>query len=175
MIYRLHTNKAKHNFNNFVGTANVIQACVEENVAQLVYTSTVDVVIGYDDIINGDEALTVPKKFLFHGYPETKHRAETLVTEANGRKLAKGLSKFISYNYFFFLFLMCIHFVFLPNLGDGSVLHTLSLRPNVMYGELDPYYVTSGLVSAKQNNGTLLRIGNGTAKFQQVRISSLKM
>jgi len=58
--------------------------------------------------------------------------------------------------------------------ADGSVLHTLSLRPNVMYGELDPYYVTSGLTAAKRNNGTLLRIGSGTAKFQQVRTNSFQ-
>ena len=73
-----------------LGTAHVIQACVEENVTSLVHTSTVDVVIGYDDIEEGDESLPLPPKFLFEGYPDTKHRAELLVTEANGRRLARG-------------------------------------------------------------------------------------
>jgi nucleoside-diphosphate-sugar epimerase len=36
-----------------------------------------------------------------------------------------------------------------------------------MYGELDPYYVTSGLRSAHQQGGTLPRVGNGRALFQQ--------
>jgi len=76
------------------GTANVIQACVEQNVPRLIYTSSVDVVVGFDDVIYGDESLPVPRKFLFPGYPESKHRAECLVAEANGRPLAVG--KFVS-------------------------------------------------------------------------------
>jgi len=72
------------------GTANVIQACVERNVSTLVYTSTVDVVIGAEEIFNGDESLAIPRKFLFHGYPQTKYAAEVMVNEANGRTLAKG-------------------------------------------------------------------------------------
>ena len=73
------------------GTANVIQACVENDVGRLVYTSTVDVVIGYDDITGGDESLPVPRKLLFPGYPATKLKAEKLVLASNGRKHAKGI------------------------------------------------------------------------------------
>jgi nucleoside-diphosphate-sugar epimerase len=80
----------------YSGTANVIQACVEHNVPRLIYTSSVDVVIGFDDIINGEESLPVPKRFLFHGYPDTKHRAESLVAEANGRALAAGKIHWLS-------------------------------------------------------------------------------
>ena len=72
------------------GTANVIQACVEHDVSRLVYTSTVDVVIGFDDIVNGDESCVTPRRFLFPGYPSTKHHAEMLVNNADGRRLAKG-------------------------------------------------------------------------------------
>ena len=68
----------------------MIQACVEQNVPRLVYTSSVDVVVGFDDVNNGDESLPVPKKFLFPGYPESKYRAECLVAEADGRALASG-------------------------------------------------------------------------------------
>jgi len=70
----------------------VIQACVEQNVQRLVYTSTVDVVIGrrYDVISTGDESLPVPSRYLFHGYAESKRRAELLICEADGRALAKG-------------------------------------------------------------------------------------
>ena len=70
----------------------MIQACVEQNVQRLVYTSSVDVVIGRrrDVISGGDESLPVPHRFLFQGYGESKRRAELLVCEANGRALAKG-------------------------------------------------------------------------------------
>jgi len=65
---------------------------VEQNVARLVYTSTVDVVIGrrHDVISGGDESLPVPRRFLFPGYAASKMRAERLVCEADGRPLANG-------------------------------------------------------------------------------------
>ena len=50
--------------------------------------------------------------------------------------------------------------------GDGSVLHTLVLRPTVMYGELDPWYVVSGLQAAHSNGGILLPVGDGRARMQ---------
>jgi len=50
--------------------------------------------------------------------------------------------------------------------GDGSVLHTLVLRPTVMYGELDPWYVVSGLRAAQRHGGILLPVGDGTARMQ---------
>ena len=69
------------------GTSNLVEACIKHGVKRLIYTSTIDVVIGYDDIRNGNEQLPVPKCLLFPGYPETKHRAEQLVLQAHGRKL----------------------------------------------------------------------------------------
>ena len=36
-----------------------------------------------------------------------------------------------------------------------------------MYGELDPYYVTAGLRSARAMGGQLPQVGNGEALFQQ--------
>lgn len=131
---------------NVKGTANVVQAAVEQNVSTLVYTSTVDVVIGFEEIFNGDESLQVPRKFLFPGYPTTKYQAEQLVTAANGRILARG---------------------------NGSRLHTVCLRPNVMYGEGDPYYVINGLKAAKSNGGILTPVGDGSAKFQQAYVGNV--
>ena len=72
------------------GTSNVINACVTQNVPRLIFTSTVDVVVGYDEIFNGDETLPIPKHFLFPGYPDTKYRAEQMVIAANGTELGKG-------------------------------------------------------------------------------------
>ena len=77
---------------NFVdaGTSTLIECCIEQNVGCLVHTSTVDVVIGYDSIIDGDESMQAPQNFLFTGYPVTKHHAEKLVLGANGKLLANG-------------------------------------------------------------------------------------
>lgn len=50
-----------------------------------------DVVIGFDDIVNGtEETTTTPSKFLFPGYPESKHKAEQLVNKSNGTYLTNG-------------------------------------------------------------------------------------
>lgn len=38
-----------------------------------------------------------------------------------------------------------------------------------MYGEEDPFYVTSGLRSADRHGGRLTRVGDGGALFQQVQ------
>ena len=72
------------------GTENLVEACLSENVESLIFTSTIDVVVGFDEIVNGDETLPTPSHFLFPGYPDTKNRAEKMVLGANGQKLAKG-------------------------------------------------------------------------------------
>lgn len=126
------------------GTSNVIKACLKHDVSRLLYCSTVDVVIGFTPIQGGTELSTsIPRKFLFPGYPETKLIAERLVLNFNAQQC-----------------------------DGGTTIHTLSLRANVMYGELDPYYVTSALRSAKSTFGTLLRVGNGLAKFQQCYVGN---
>ena len=54
------------------------------------YTSTIDIVIGHDEIVNGDESTPPPNRHLFPGYNETKRKAEEMVIAANGRSLADG-------------------------------------------------------------------------------------
>lgn len=51
-------------------------------------------------------------------------------------------------------------------------MNTLSLRANVMYGEEDPYYITSGLRNTHMSGGTMYQVGNGTAKFQPVYVGN---
>ena len=41
-----------------------------------------------------------------------------------------------------------------------------------MYGELDPYYVTNGLQSAKDNRGILYQVGDGRSQFQQTYVGN---
>ena len=43
------------------------------------YTSTIDIVIGHDEIVNGDESTPPPNRHLFPGYNETKRKAEEMV------------------------------------------------------------------------------------------------
>ncbi|KAL3841773.1 hypothetical protein ACJMK2_019874 [Sinanodonta woodiana] len=114
---RMFPDVQKLNAVNVQGTENVIQACKKGNVKRLIYCSTVDVVIGRDGhVFNGTETTTsIPQKscFFFGPYAETKQKAEELVLKANGSDIA-----------------------------NGGKLRTLSLRPTVMYGELDKYFVT---------------------------------
>lgn len=122
----------------------MIEACLVCNVKRLLFCSTVDVVIGSDDIINGTEANTSPPRhFLFPGYPQTKHIAECMVLQAHGKKTS-----------------------------NGEELCTVALRANVMYGEGDPYYVTSGLKNALRSGGVLYQVGDGSAKFQPAYVGN---
>ncbi|KAK7455723.1 hypothetical protein BaRGS_00039463 [Batillaria attramentaria] len=68
---------------NVTGTMNVIKACKRNGVKNLIFVSSIDVLIGYKDIINGtDRHTTYPKKHLF---PDSVTRciAEKAVLAAN--------------------------------------------------------------------------------------------
>ncbi|MCB2214637.1 MAG: NAD-dependent epimerase/dehydratase family protein [Desulfobulbaceae bacterium] len=71
---------------NVHGTVNVIQACRENGVARLVYTSTPSVVFDRADITGGDETLPYSDNFLCH-YARSKARAEHQVLAANSERL----------------------------------------------------------------------------------------
>ena len=60
---------------NVCGTENVIAACVENGVQNLVYTSTPSVVFNGDDIVGGNESLPYGKKVLCN-YAKSKIIAE---------------------------------------------------------------------------------------------------
>jgi len=67
---------------NVQGTENVIDACLKNNVQNLVYTSTPSVVFNGQDIVNGDEQLPYADKFLCH-YAKSKVMAEKLVLKSD--------------------------------------------------------------------------------------------
>ena len=70
----------------------MISACEQESVPRLIYCSTVDVVIGHDDIIDGTEETTAPPgQYLFPGYPQSKYKAECLILRANGTTNKDGM------------------------------------------------------------------------------------
>jgi nucleoside-diphosphate-sugar epimerase len=77
---------------NTIGTKNVIEACRENGVGRLVYTSSPSVTFAGDHQINQDESAAYPKQWLCH-YPYSKALAEKSVLEANeqGRLLTCAL------------------------------------------------------------------------------------
>lgn len=71
---------------NVLGTKNVLESCLANKVAMLVYTSTPSVVFNGTDICGGDERLNYAEKPLCH-YAKTKIIAEKLVLGANSNAL----------------------------------------------------------------------------------------
>lgn len=65
---------------------------------------------------------------------------------------------------------LCI--VLHDNQGDGKVLRTLILRPSLMYGEGDPYFVPTVLETASIT-GFLTPIGNGRALSQYAYVGNV--
>lgn len=73
-----------HHSVNVQGAKNVIDACVEQKVKRLIYTSSASVVFdGVHGIINGDESLPYPVKHN-DSYSSTKAEGEALIVKANG-------------------------------------------------------------------------------------------
>ncbi|MBU1341236.1 MAG: NAD-dependent epimerase/dehydratase family protein [Proteobacteria bacterium] len=66
---------------NVTGTQNVISACLQNNVKQLIYTSSPSVVFDETDKENIDESAPYSKNYLA-AYPETKALAEKFVRSA---------------------------------------------------------------------------------------------
>ncbi|KAI5481891.1 C-3 sterol dehydrogenase [Pseudohyphozyma bogoriensis] len=69
---------------NVVGTQTVVDACVQEGVKHLVFTSSAGTVYNGRDLINVDERMPFPTEGL-DPYNVTKAKAETIVLEANGK------------------------------------------------------------------------------------------
>ena len=71
---------------NVIGTQNVIAACKQHNVPQLVYTSSPSVVFDGTDMEGVDESVPYPEKYHAH-YPKTKAMAEQSVIAAGDEGL----------------------------------------------------------------------------------------
>lgn len=71
---------------NVVGTQNVIDACLVNDIPVLVYTSTPSVVFDGKDIISGDENLPYASRFLC-GYAKSKALAEKLILSVDQQSL----------------------------------------------------------------------------------------
>jgi len=71
---------------NVQGTQHVIDACLQNNVRHLVYTSTPSVVFGHQSIHNATESLPYPSRWL-SPYAHSKALAEQKVLAANSHEL----------------------------------------------------------------------------------------
>ena len=116
---------------NMIGTTNVVGKCRQWNVPKLILTSSVDAVIQKNQVfINQSEGQTeLPtkeKKFLLGYYGFTKAQSEAIVLCTRNKPMT-----------------------------NGKILKTAILRPTVMYGELDPYFVPSTYKIAKMAGGYL--------------------
>ena len=72
---------------NVLGTKNVIDACRQQGIKSLVYTSSPSVVFDGTDMEGVDESVPYPDHFEAF-YPQTKAEAEQLVLQANDAHLA---------------------------------------------------------------------------------------
>lgn len=70
---------------NTLGTRNIIQACREQGVRKLIFTSSPSVVFDGKSHEQADESLPYPEHYLCH-YPETKAAAEREVLAAHDSK-----------------------------------------------------------------------------------------
>ncbi len=132
---------------NIEGTRNLIRACREAGVRALVYTSTMDVVCSGTPIRDGDESIPYPTRFA-DGYARSKAAAEQVALAANGAPLQH------------------------PEAETGDALRTCVVRPCGMFGEADPYHVSSTLRMAL--DGKLnFRVGDGSAVFQHVYVGNV--
>ncbi|GFG32093.1 hypothetical protein Cfor_06863 [Coptotermes formosanus] len=135
---------------NVTGTRNVVSLCVEMGIPRLVFCSTSEVTLTpylggiFAVIINQTEYKALPpsrdkeQKLLLPGYPASKLRAEKVILAANNTLLANGRGR----------------------------LHTVALRPTLLYGEQDPRLVTSLIHLSEKMDGSLVRFA-GTGGLQQ--------
>ena len=128
---------------NVKGTAQVIRACLENKCPRLIYTSSPSVVIGCENIINGNEQLPYPKTYLAD-YPATKKAAEQMVLEANCWETVPNTPEEDR-----------------PEIGAGNVhhLYTCALRPHLMWGHDDPHILPNLYHVAVKKH--LRQIGDG--------------
>ncbi|XP_014240127.1 3 beta-hydroxysteroid dehydrogenase/Delta 5--_4-isomerase type 1 [Cimex lectularius] len=150
--YDFPPDKAKLNHNNVEGTRNVIEACLENKVSSLIYTSSAEVCMKpyfnngfFSIIINQTESKELPPmeedQLVFGSYAASKLKGEELILSADNMR----------------------HFS-----GD-SRLRTTALRPTFMYGEEDNGIFKKIMqIGNEYCNNILWRIGGAGGRHQFV-------
>lgn len=144
--YKRRMEKQTHRI-NIDGTRNVLDAAKAVGVRAFVYTSTCCVVI--DDWTqsypNIDERWPVVERGRGSIYAESKAVAEMMVLEANG----------------------------MSNNDTKSTLLTSSIRPAVIYGELDHQLVPSIVSCIIDKNESLFQVGDGMNMWDTVYVGNV--
>jgi nucleoside-diphosphate-sugar epimerase len=127
------------------GTQDLLEACFDQNVPYLIYTSSVNSVLGMETVTEGTEKeMPKPQTWFWGGYGETKWYAEQVVLDADN----------------------------IPLLNGGR-LRTLCLRPTTFYGENDAINVPRYLATAQRCGGKLWRIGGEDLTVQQTYVGNV--
>ncbi|XP_057708301.1 hydroxy-delta-5-steroid dehydrogenase, 3 beta- and steroid delta-isomerase 1 [Corythoichthys intestinalis] len=130
---------------NVKGTENLLEACVQENVASFIYTSTVEVMgpnLKGDPVVNGHEDMAY-RCALKSSYSRTKKEAEVRALEYHGE--------------------------WLP---DGGRLATCALRPMYIYGE-DCRFLLGHMADGVRNGDVLYRMSQREAKVNPVYVGNV--
>ncbi|XP_071828423.1 3 beta-hydroxysteroid dehydrogenase/Delta 5--_4-isomerase type 2-like [Apostichopus japonicus] len=123
---------------NVDGTENAVNACIEQNVECLVYTSSIEVAndLKKPSVNASETSVTVPAiNPVLCVYSQSKYDAEIMVLRANNKALK-----------------------------NGKKLRTCALRPCGMYGEGEHILTTN--LGYFINAGVALRIGEPSGKIQ---------
>lgn len=136
---------------NVKGTANILQACLEEKITRLVYTSSPSVVFDMDhlDTGRGTEDLPYPKRYAAV-YPESKARAEKMVLDANGWEIVVGDDG-----------------VSRPHIER---LATCALRPHLIWGVGDPHLAPR--IVDRGRSGKLKIVGGGKNLISMTHVTN---
>ncbi|XP_061735554.1 hydroxy-delta-5-steroid dehydrogenase, 3 beta- and steroid delta-isomerase 1 [Nerophis ophidion] len=130
---------------NVKGTQLLLEACLQESVASLIYTSTIEVMGPNPEgepVVNGDEDL-VYKSALKFSYSKTKKEAEDISLQANGELL-----------------------------HNGGRLATCALRPMFIYGE-GSRFLLGHMVDGLKNKDVLYRTSLPEAKVNPVYVGNV--
>lgn len=124
----------------------LVDAAVACNVPYLLHMSSALVCCGTNsNYFAAENTAQVPRQHLLPHYGRSKYEAELLVERANGRPLGDNFGR----------------------------LRTLTLRPTIMYGELDPWFVCRAMKIANTFHGTLPRISNVYTRIQPCYVGNV--
>uniref|UniRef100_A0A8C1GE14 3-beta hydroxysteroid dehydrogenase/isomerase domain-containing protein n=1 Tax=Cyprinus carpio TaxID=7962 RepID=A0A8C1GE14_CYPCA len=129
---------------NVKGTQVLLETCIQENVASLIYTSSIEVAGPNprgDPIINGNEDTPYSSSLKFN-YSKTKQEAEQICLQANGELLR-----------------------------NGGQLATCALRPMYIYGP-GCRFTLGHMRDGIRNGNVLLRMSRREAKVNPVYVGN---
>ncbi|KAL1140994.1 hypothetical protein AAG570_000920 [Ranatra chinensis] len=134
---------------NVEGTRNIVKLCLKYEIRTLIYTSSAEACIKpyfrsgfFSLIINQTESKALPpnnsSQFVFGSYAESKLKAEILVLAADNTPFSSGRGN----------------------------LHTLAIRPTLMYGEGDTKLIPSLMTIGNYCHQTFYRIAGQGGRQQ---------